>query len=168
MTEQLLFNISPDITIYNDGRVTLKYPVILVTTNIIIFDTDEDLSVLLLRNPFRNVWELPGGFVEIIDKNLKSAAIRLLKIDANINITEEDLELCIVKGNGTRDSRGYSVTIVYKVDWRKIVYKQKGIQEVDTLNADKFDWFWVRGLPKMALDHKDIIKEALCKFRVIK
>src|SRR3989344_4071521 len=85
-----------------------------VTTDIVIFTIEqEELKVLLIKRvkePFKNKWALPGGFI-LEDEEPEKAALRVLKDKAGVrNIYMEQLYTFPDSG---RDPRGDVITITY-------------------------------------------------------
>src|SRR3989338_10953412 len=120
-----------------------------VTTDIVIFTIENDeLKVLLIKRakePFKNQWALPGGFL-LKKEDPEKAAKRVLKEKAGIeNVYLE--QLYTFAGSG-RDPRGNIITVSYFA----LAHKEKiKISKSDKTQTPTF--FPVKKLPKLAFDH---------------
>lgn len=117
--------------------------------------TSEDDSIVLIKrrkDPYKNSWALPGGFVEY-GEIVESAVLREVKEETGLEI-----ELCDIVGvysDPKRDPRGHTVTICY------LAIETGGELKADTDASD------VCRIPKkdilnlkLAFDHDLIIKDA--------
>ena len=127
-----------------------------VTTDIVIFTIENnELKVLLIKRakePFKNKWALPGGFLTENEEPEK-AALRVLKNKAGMgNIYME--QLYTFPGSG-RDPRGNIITIAYfaLASTEKIKLIKSGKTQNPTFHS-------IKKLPKLAFDHEKIIKYA--------
>jgi len=138
---------------------TYNYPRPMVTTDIIVFNTINNvISILLIKRlnePFQNSWALPGGFVDK-DEPLLDAANRELQEETGlVNLT---LEQFFTFGNPNRDPRGHTISVVFSTqicDSKVLVVAGDDAKEVQ--------WFNILKLPPLAFDHDDIIKMAIKK-----
>lgn len=116
----------------------------------------EDDSIVLIKrkkDPYKESWALPGGFVEY-GETVESAAIREVKEETGL-----DVDLCKIIGvysDPDRDPRGHTVTICY------LAIKTGGNLKADTDASDvqcikKDDALKL----KLAFDHDIILKSAL-------
>lgn len=127
-----------------------------VTTDSVVFLWREgELSVLGVKrkgDPFEGAWALPGGFVGP-DEDLDKAAKRELKEETSLKGV--NLEQFHTFGDPKRDPRGRVISVVFigLVDDSKAK-----IQAGD--DAEDAQWLNVSKLPKLAFDHKKIIKAA--------
>lgn len=131
---------------------------IFVTVDVIILKiTIVGFFLLLIRRknePFRDLWALPGGFVDE-NEDLEKAAIRELEEETQIKV--EALEQIGAFGKPFRDPRGHTVSVAYF-----------GFVPEDTIaiaadDAKEVQWFLLNQLPELAFDHSEIIKAALKK-----
>jgi ADP-ribose pyrophosphatase YjhB (NUDIX family) len=133
-----------------------EYPHPAVTTDVVIFTIqDEDLKVLLIRrasDPFRDIWALPGGFIEI-DEDLEACALRELAEETGV--TGVYLEQLYTFGDPKRDSRERIITVAYYA-----------LVPIDRLHpraasdAREVGWFSCKALPPLAFDHGRIVQLA--------
>lgn len=132
-----------------------NYPAL--TADIILFSTNEEIPQVLLikrgKEPFKDKWALPGGFMEE-NEELEDAAKRELEEETNIkNLSLNQLGAF---GKVGRDPRGRTVSIVYWafVDASKISPKAGD-------DAKEACWFSIDNLPELAFDHAEIINYAI-------
>ncbi|WP_299338800.1 NUDIX domain-containing protein [uncultured Psychroserpens sp.] len=119
------------------------------------YESKGNLSVLLIKrgvDPFKNTWALPGGLV-LEDESLETAVTRELKEETGVKI--DYLEQLYTFGKPKRDPRNRVVSVSYFALVRPNHFKIKA----DT-DADEAKWFPVDKLPKLAFDHKTILKTA--------
>ncbi len=137
------------------------YPRPSVTVDIVLF-TDEypHPQVLLIRRkntPFKGLWALPGGFLEM-DETLEMAALRELHEETSISNVQ--LTQIGVFGNPDRDPRGRVITVAYL----GIVKSEQHIAIAGS-DASEVTWFSTSDLPQIAFDHSEIIHTALKKIK---
>lgn len=140
---------------------TYEYPRPAVTVDLVIFTiADNDLKVLLIRRggePFKGLWALPGGFVEI-DESLEKAAARELKEEAGV--TNVYLEQLFTFGEPKRDPRGRVISVSY------FALVDAGRQRIRAASdATEAEWHSVFAPPKLAFDHKKILDYAVWRLR---
>lgn len=73
-------------------------------------------AILVKRggDPYKGCWALPGGFVDIKDREpTKKAAARELKEETDIELDLAKFKKIYVKGSPDRDPRGYTTTLLY-------------------------------------------------------
>lgn len=128
-----------------------------VTTDIVIFTIENDeLKVLLIKRakePFKNQWALPGGFILEAEPPEK-AALRVLKNKAGIDSIYME-QLYTFPGSG-RDPRGNIITIAYFA----LAPKDK-IKIIDSDKVQMPTFRSVKKLPDIAFDHNRIITYGL-------
>jgi len=136
---------------------TYAYPRTAVTVDIIVFKNIENNPEILLierkNEPFKNMWALPGGFVDK-DEDIKTAAYRELAEETSIkNIQLSQLQAF---GKPGRDPRGHTISIVH------IGFLKNNNQKIEAGDdAKNLQWFSVDQLPELAFDHEEIIDYAL-------
>ena len=135
------------------------YDIPLSTVDMAIFSLIEnELNVLLVcrdNYPFKDMWALPGGFINLEkDGSIDAAAHRTLK--SKTGLASAYLEQIETIGTSKRDPRGWSLTVLYfaLVDITKVKLS-------DTENQSK--WLPLSSLSKdkLAFDHKLLIKKSI-------
>ncbi len=135
---------------------TYDYPHPAVTVDVVVFTgRDDDSSVLLIRrgqDPFKGMWALPGGFVDI-DEGLEEAARRELKEETGVDVA--DLEQVGAFGDPDRDPRERIITVAYCA-----VVAAESLQPRAASDAREARLFSMKDLPELACDHREIIRKA--------
>lgn len=134
-----------------------NYPRPAVTADIVVFkmNPDERLSILLIQrknDPFKGMWALPGGFLDM-EETLEECAERELEEETGIKkIKLYQLEAF---SQPDRDPRHRTITVAF---WGFADQKVKPVAQSD---ARDVKWFDISKLPDLAFDHEKIIKKAL-------
>lgn len=123
-----------------------------VSTDIVLFSIrDERLEVLLVRDGAGQPWALPGGRARQ-QEDLDASALRHL--EARTGVRGVWLEQLYTFGRPDRDPAERVIAVAY--------YALVPIGQLDVGPADRHcDWFPVRALPRLALDHAAIVARAL-------
>ena len=133
---------------------TYKYPRAALTVDAIVFvKSGKETSVLLIergREPFKNRWALPGGFIEM-DETLEQACIRELEEETGLQI--EKMQQFGAYDAINRDPRHRTISVVYSVELKK----QKPVEGSD--DAAQAKWFSLEDLPELAFDHAEILAD---------
>lgn len=132
-----------------------------LTTDCVIFGFDGgELKLLLIereKEPFKNKWALPGGFV-FIKETTEECAKRILLEKAGIkNVFIEQL---YTFSDIDRDPRERIISVAYYALVNKHQYEL--IAGRDTVKAE---WFELSKLPKLAFDHSKIVKVAIQRLK---
>ena len=140
---------------------TYAYPRPSVTVDIIVYKKiNNETQILLIERgnePFKNMWALPGGFIDVdTDVELKDAAYRELKEETSIN--DINLEQFRTYGKIGRDPRGRTISIIFTGCF---INHDQEVKAGD--DAASLKWFKINELPDIAFDHKDIINDFLQK-----
>ena len=130
-----------------------------ITVDAVVFKKNgEEVGVLLVQrknDPYKNLWALPGGFVEDRE-TLETAMERELKEEAGIKfIFFEQLQAF---SKPDRDPRGRTITIAFA----GYVGLDSNPKAAD--DAKDAKWFDLNQLPELAFDHKIIIDYAVSHF----
>ena len=128
----------------------MKYKNPSSTADVIIERDNQILLIKRKHEPFRNMWALPGGHLEINKETLEETATRELREETGILVDGKDLEFFRVYSEPDRDPRGHYITHVY------IAKKFRG-QLVAGDDAKDTRFFLLDNLPKLAFDHQRIL-----------
>jgi len=129
----------------------------MVTADAAVFAFFDGKARLLLiqrkREPYKDHWALPGGFVEI-DEDLPDAVARELAEETGLaNVPLEQLRAF---GKPGRDPRGRTITVAYFG-----IAEKDGQQIKAADDAAQVQWFDIESLPPMAFDHDEIARCAI-------
>jgi 8-oxo-dGTP diphosphatase len=144
------------------GRYVYEWPRPMVTVDAVVFALSPNKARLLLirrkGKPFKDLWAIPGGFVEM-DEELEDAAIRELAEETGV--TDISLEQMRTYGTIGRDPRGRLITVVF-------MGTTEGRQTTIRAGDDAADvrWFDIDKLPdRMAFDHNEIVSFAIRRLK---
>ncbi len=133
---------------------------IAVTTDAVIFcGKSGEEKILLVRrkkDPFKDQWAIPGGFLED-DEPLEIGARRELEEETGLKV--EKLHQVRAFGDPGRDPRGRTISIAF---WGKIP-SEENVEGRD--DAAEAKWIAISELPALAFDHDEIIKTAIEHYR---
>jgi 8-oxo-dGTP diphosphatase len=121
---------------------------------VIIADINNQLKVLLIKRknePFKELWALPGGFLEE-DEELEAGAKRELKEETGLEVAS--MEQIKTFGTLGRDPRGRTLSIAFLARIRE----EQEVNGAD--DAAEAKWFNLNELPKLAFDHLEILNSA--------
>ena len=113
----------------------------------------EKTYVLLIersREPFKNKWALPGGFIEM-DETLETACKRELLEETGLNV--DKMTQFKTYDAIDRDPRHRTISVVYYTQ----LDKKHAVTGGD--DASRAEWFSVSELPELAFDHEQILDE---------
>lgn len=133
------------------------YPRPALTADCIIFGRDVagGYKVLLIQRgnePFKGMWALPGGFMNM-DETLEQCARRELKEETGLD-TPVRFEEIGSFSTVDRDPRGRTVTVAYLA-----VVPMSEVKGGD--DAAAAQWFPLDALPPLAFDHEEIMQRAI-------
>ena len=117
---------------------------------------NKQIEVLLIRRkypPFKSCWALPGGYVEKSEDTLK-AARRELREETGLRCGP--LAEVGSFSHPKRDPRGRALTVCY----RTFLTRGSGTAKAGD-DAHSLNWFPIKKLPRLAFDHRQIIKKGL-------
>jgi 8-oxo-dGTP diphosphatase len=132
-----------------------------ITVDLVIFTVNKDkLKVMLAKRaeaPFLGCWSLPGGFL-LISESLEDAAFRVLK--EKTGVKDVYLEQLYTFGKPNRDPRARVITVAYfaLIPW-------ESLDQPESEKVVDLTWSAVDQLPKLAFDHKEILKYAIQRLR---
>lgn len=128
----------------------------LVATDVVLFGIEAtEVYVLLIQRknpPFKNVWALPGGFLNK-GEDLKEGALRELAEETGIKLNE--IIQIGAYGKPNRDPRSRVISIAFVQTIQK--NSQKPVASDD---AKTVAWHSLGNLPELAFDHNQIIADA--------
>ena len=132
-----------------------------LATDCVIFGFDGGELKLLLtereKEPFKNKWALPGGFV-FPKETTEECAKRILK--EKTGITQVFIEQLYTFSEVDRDPRERIISVAYYALVNKQSYEL--IAGRDTLKAE---WFGLSELPELAFDHAAIVALAVQRLK---
>lgn len=135
---------------------TYEYPRPAVTADTVVFaqSPSEGLMVLLVRRgkePYKDSWAFPGGFMNI-DEDAETCARRELEEETGLQVSH-----IIQVGAFTavdRDPRGRVMTVAYAA-----LTQLQPVEGRD--DASEASWFPINHLPPLAFDHEEILRKTL-------
>ncbi|MNV37554.1 bifunctional nicotinamide mononucleotide adenylyltransferase/ADP-ribose pyrophosphatase [compost metagenome] len=132
-----------------------------LATDCVIFGFDGGELKLLLtereKEPFKNKWALPGGFV-FPKETTEACAKRILK--EKTGISQVFIEQLYTFSEVERDPRERIISVAYYALVNKQSYEL--IAGRDTLKAE---WFGLSQLPELAFDHAAIVALAVQRLK---
>ncbi len=133
---------------------TYNYPRAALTVDAIVFVKEEnEIFVLLIergRDPFKNKWALPGGFIEM-DETLETACKRELLEETGLVV--EKMTQFKTYDAIERDPRHRTISVVFSVELKE----KQPVNGSDDASGAR--WFQVSDLPDLAFDHKQILTD---------
>ena len=136
---------------------TYEYPRAAVTADCLLMTKDEEPQVLLVRRgnePFKGMWAIPGGFMEM-DETTEQCAVRELEEETGVKISVEDIYEIGAYSKVDRDPRHRTVSVAY------ISFVDKMLEAKGCDDAAEAQWWPIDSLPDLAFDHEDIINDAI-------
>lgn len=134
-----------------------------VTVDNVVYGFDgTHLNVLLVRRgrePFKDKWAFPGGFLDE-HETLEEAARRELQEETGL--APKYLTEIGSFSAPDRDPRGRTITIAFA----SVVRPHQMQEAVAGDDASACQWFPITELPQLAFDHADIIQKALFMLRI--
>ena len=136
---------------------TYNYPRPCVTVDAALLSKKNNaLRILLIRRgnePFKGMWALPGGFVDM-DETCEHAAVR--ELEEETSLSEIPLRQFRTYSAVNRDPRHRTISVVYFA-----VVNENELSAMAGDDAAEADWFCVNDLPPLAFDHEMIIDELI-------
>lgn len=153
---------------YKEMWSTTPYPVTFVTVDSVVVCAGHVLLIRRRSEPGRNLWAVPGGFVNEQER-LLTAAIRELKEETGIKVPvpvlKGSMRFSFVNDDPDRSLRGRTITHVYVFEIPLVDGKLPKVKGGD--DADKAKWISLSTVDKMKSqffeDHYQMIQEALEK-----
>ncbi len=132
-----------------------------ITVDLAVFTVNNNkLKVMLAKraeDPFRDHWSIPGGFL-LLGESLDAAACRVL--DEKTGVKNVYMEQLYTFGAPDRDPRARVITVAYfaLIPW-------ENLNQPESKKITDLTWASVDQLPKLAFDHKAILKYAVNRLR---
>ncbi len=154
------------------GLYSYEYPRVAVAATVAIFNSDAQILIgkrWARTRAFPNFWCLPGGMIEAKcddhpGETIETTALREVLEEANIALTQEQLQLFDVNSHPDLDPRAHTVNVCY---WTIAELEQlMGMSAGDDLVELK--WIDVEDLGnyEMAFNHGvEIIPKAVAAYR---
>jgi len=143
----------------SDSRLK-QYENPLLTVDVVVFSVnDNKLKVLLAQRqsePFRNMWSIPGGFMNV-GETLDEAANR--RLFDRTGVKQVYLEQLAAFGEPRRDPRARVLTVSYMA----LVAHHRMQDDIHTNEETR--WFDIGSLPPLAFDHRTIMDAAMVRLR---
>jgi 8-oxo-dGTP diphosphatase len=137
---------------------TYEHPRPSVTVDTAVFlDRREGLSILLVQRgqePFKDLWALPGGFINM-EESLEQSAKRELAEETGLEVPQ--VEQIGAFGDPLRDPRGRVISVAF---WT-LLTPDNNPQVKGSDDASHAEWFQITELPSLAFDHDQIIQDAI-------
>ena len=131
-----------------------EYPRPMVTVDILIFRYHklkiETLLVQRKKEPFKDRWAIPGGFMEINETLLEAARRELLEETA---LQEIPLSPLTYADHPDRDPRGRTISFVFSGILPPPFQTPRPRDDARAL-----DWFAIESAPDLAFDHNRLTK----------
>lgn len=114
------------------------------------------LEVLLIKrkhSPFKGMWALPGGFIDM-EETVEDAVVRELEEETHLRV--ESLQQLHTFSAPDRDPRGRTISVTF---FGVVEPAQSQVSGGD--DASDAKWFPVNQLPELAFDHMDAVRMAV-------
>lgn len=131
-----------------------QYPRAALTVDAIVYVIDNAGKKVLLiergREPFKEKWALPGGFIDM-DETLEQACIRELQEETGLKVNK--MEQFRTYDAVDRDPRHRTISVVFTAEL------EREQQVTGSDDAARAEWFLTDDLPELAFDHAQILKD---------
>jgi 8-oxo-dGTP diphosphatase len=131
---------------------TYNYPRAALTVDALVFVKEENSVFVLLiergREPFKNKWALPGGFIEM-DETLETSCKRELLEETGLVV--DKMTQFKTYDAIDRDPRHRTISVIYYAELKEKQHVKGGD------DATRAEWFPVSDLPELAFDHRQIL-----------
>jgi len=126
-------------------------------------ENGNSLEVLLVRrrhDPYKGMWSLPGGFMEM-NETLEQTAVRELKEETGLKGVVLKQYRAFSALN--RDPRTRVITVLF---YGFIEMERSAVEGSD--DAEQADWFPVNSLPPLGFDHREMMDLLLPEIGILK
>lgn len=133
-----------------------EYPRPAMTADVAVLRMEVMPEILLVQRkdpPYKDMWALPGGFMEM-DETLEETARRELLEETSVNAGE--LLRFDTYDKPERDPRGRAITQVFVMLWNKAM----GLPQAGS-DAKNLAWHELTALPELAFDHALIVADVI-------
>ena len=120
-----------------------------LTVDGLVFRNNRILLIKRKREPFKNKYALPGGFVDY-GETTEKAVVR--EIWEETHLKTEINQLIGIYSQPKRDPRRHTITIAYSLQVKSGTLKAGS-------DASLVKWFDLDSLPQLAFDHEQIITD---------
>ena len=131
---------------------------IFLTVDTLVFKRRAGVTEILLvkrkKEPFKDTWAIPGGFVDE-GEDLEDAAIRELDEETSVKI--DSAEQLRAFGKPGRDPRHHTVSVAF------MAFVPANTTATAADDAKEAEWFSIDDLPALAFDHAEIVAFAIAK-----
>jgi len=138
------------------GLYCYEYPRPAVTVDAaILTEKENEMWVLLIqrkREPFKDYWALPGGFVDE-NETLEEAIVREVREETGIILSLNEIQQFKAYSDPHRDPRQRTITMVFVAFVASDIFFEAGD------DAQKAKWFALSNLPLLAFDHGLILQD---------
>ena len=143
-----------------EEKYTYQYPRPAVTADVAVLRMEGVPEILLVQrkdSPFKEMWALPGGFMEM-DETLEEAARRELLEETSVQAGE--LLRFDTYDKPGRDPRGRTITQVFVMVWKEEMGQPRAGSDAKSLA-----WHDLSTLPELAFDHALIVADVISMIR---
>jgi|APSaa5957512535_1039671.scaffolds.fasta_scaffold19357_7 8-oxo-dGTP diphosphatase len=145
-------------------KYTYDYPMQSVCADAIVVHNDEILLIKRNTEPFKDQYALPGGHLDLTDKNTQEAAERELKEETGIDLSKCEVLKFTEVGTFSeinRDPRGRYISVVYSYE---LMYKPRLV--LDPKEVKSALWMDISDIYRgvLAFDHYEILLKFLRSF----
>ena len=129
----------------------------LLTVDCVVFNKNNLVLIRRLCEPFKGLYALPGGFVNI-GESVEMACLRELKEETGLIIEHRALNLVGVYSSKDRDPRSHIVSVAFVCE-----STLNNLKAGDDAASVEVISDWEKKNIKIAFDHNKIIKDAWIK-----
>ena len=134
-----------------------------LTADVVLIAVTEEgrREILLIRRknpPFQGCWAFPGGFLDQ-GETTRQCAVREMKEETGVILSEDLLRLVLVADDPCRDPRSRVISIVYLAQGAK-----SDFSACPGDDASEVKWFPLDHPPVLAFDHALILEKAKEQF----
>jgi len=123
-----------------------------VTGDTILLKGGKVLLIKRLREPFKDMWALPGGFLNMDETTEECAARELFE---ETKMVANNLKFFTIADKVDRDPRGRIISVVYSG------FADPKAEPVASDDAKEVSFFNLNDLPDLAFDHADILNSLI-------